>query len=558
MKTFLFYFLIGAIALHSIQCAQPRPLTGGQKDNQPPKVKKLSPANLSTNFSGNTIAMEFDEFVEIKSLNSELVISPPLDYPVTYKIKGKRVFFEIKDTLTPNTTYNFNFGNAIVDLNEGNVLDSNLYVFSTGSYIDSGLVTGTVSDAFTQEAMNGIKIVLYSAVNDSGLYKGSPRYVTQTDDKGNYQLRFLAKGDYNIYALESPGENFKYVPQTHIGFHNESIESEINPEVDMFLFKELDTLQFISKELSTDYFTFNIGFNNDLRKPRFKFIPSQKETDYYIEELKADSFKFWIPGDADIDSVTVLISDETGYTDTVEVDVYSKEKYFKLLKKKKRSMPLLKIGLGSNAGVHHYFDTLQLTFSRPLVNWNIDSMKFVSGTDTIAMVDAFTKNLIKAELPDRKNGTSTQLRKILITHKWEPSTEYAFIFDNGSFTDILNQSNDSTTLKFKTKNFEDYGSFRFTVKVDTYKGPLLLELLDTNGKKLRTYNIKSGDVIYHELAVPGTYKFRLIFDANDNKVWDTGNIEKGIQPEKIVNYKGTIDIRANWDMEETWEVEFNP
>ena len=58
--------------------------------------------------------------------------------------------------------------------------------------------------------------------------------------------------------------------------------------------------------------------------------------------------------------------------------------------------------------------------------------------------------------------------------------------------------------------------------------------------------------------MPGTYKMRLIFDANDNKIWDTGNMEKGIQPEKIVNYNGTIDIRANWDMEETWEVEFNP
>lgn len=556
MKNKFFFLWVGALALISVKCAQTGNLTGGAKDNTPPKITKLSPANLTTNFSNNTIAMEFDEYVEIKNLNAELVVSPPLDYPLTYKIKGKRVIFEIQDTLIPNTTYNLNFGKAIVDLNEGNVLDSNLYVFSTGAHIDSGLIEGTVSDAFTQEAMKDIKVVLYTTLNDSGLFKGNPMYVTETDNQGKYQLRFLAEGNYNIYALETPGEKFKYVPQTHIGFLDENV-TPTRDEIDMFLFREKDTLQFISKFLSKDFFSFSIGFNNDLKKPEFQFSPSQKKLDYYIEELEADSFKFWIPKGKDVDSITVYISDETGYTDTAEIDIYSKEKFYKLLKKKKRNISSVKIGLSASAGVHHYFDTLKLNFSRPLANWNIDSMKFVSGTDTIPMSEAFSKNIVQAKLPNKKEGTTDELRNILITHQWKPSREYAFIFDNGSFTDILNLSNDSTTLKFKTKNFEDYGSFRFTVKVDQYQGPLLLELLNTKGKKLRTYNIKSGDVIYHELAVPGTYKFRLIFDANDNKIWDTGNIEKGIQPEKIVNYKGTIDIRANWDMEETWEVEFN-
>ncbi len=555
MKIFQLFF-IGAIALIFVTCAQPRGLTGGEKDTQAPKVLKLSPQNLTTGFRGHTIAMEFDEFVQIKGLNSELVVSPPLDYPVTYKMKGKRVFFEIQDTLLENTTYNFNFGNAIVDLNENNPLDSNLFVFSTGHYLDSGLLKGTVMDAYTQKPTKGAKVLLYSAAKDSAAYKGDPIYVTHTNAQGEYELRYLAEGNFQIFALETPGEDFKFIPLTKIAFHSTFANSTQEESVNLVSFKEVDTLQYISKAFSKEYFSFNIGFNLNLVNPSFTFTPSNDTMEYFIEEIRSDSFKFWIPGDRDIDSVHIYISDKTGYLDTAIIDISDRTQYLKKLKKRKQPQVPLKISLGSSAGVHHYFDTLRLKFNRPLEKWILDSMLFVNGNDTMSMQKAFDSNIIMAQLPIEHKGSSKNLRTITITHKWQPSTEYAFIFDNGAFTDILSLTNDSTTLKFKTKNFEDYGSFRFTVKVEEYSGPLLLELLDKKGAYLRTYSIKSGDVIFHELAVPGTYKFRMILDENNNGKWDTGDLDQEIQPEKIVYYKGTIDIRANWDMEETWEVDF--
>ena len=162
------------VALITIKCAQPRPLNGGTKDTTPPQITQSSPPNLSTGFNGHTIAMVFDEYIQIKSLNSELVVSPPLKYAVTYQLKGKRVFFNIKDTLLKNTTYNFNFGNAIVDLNESNPLDSNLFVISTGKKLDSGYISGFVKDAYTLKPVADATVILFNSFEDSAIYNGNP------------------------------------------------------------------------------------------------------------------------------------------------------------------------------------------------------------------------------------------------------------------------------------------------------------------------------------------------------------------------------------------------
>ncbi|MFT4753565.1 MAG: hypothetical protein ACI9GM_000191 [Salibacteraceae bacterium] len=554
MKFYTVVLLI-ATSITLIQCAQPRNLSGGQKDTSSPKVLHLSPKNLSTNFTGTSIAMDFDEYVKIMSLASELVVSPPLSYPVEYRMKGKRVFFDIRDTLKANTTYNFNFGTAIVDLNEGNSLDSNLFVISTGDFIDSGLIYGSVKDAYTQKPVENATVILYHHTADSALYNGNPLYVTKTDNEGAYQLRFLNNTEYQIFVLATPGENFKYVPLTKVGFRKETLKPDGTIPINFSVFEELDTAQYISKEFSKEHFSFVVSTNIDLKEPSFKFWPINDTMNYIIEEIRSDSFKIWIPGDKKIDTVEVYITDESGFSDTAKISMSERKMFYKKLKRKKETASPVKVNIGTKNGVHHYFDTLRLSFSRPLDHWKVDSMLFVQGTDTMAMKKAIQTGIIEVKIPETKRGTSRQLRSIAVTHEWEPSTDYAFIFNSGSFIDIINQTNDTTILKFKTKNFEDYGSFRFTVKVPNYDQPLLLQLLNSKGEFLRDYKIKSGDEVYHELAIPGTYKFRLILDRNGNNKWDTGDLSKGIQPEEMVYYSGTVDIRANWDMEETWKVD---
>ncbi len=543
------------IALITIQCAQPRPLNGGTKDTTPPQIIQSSPKNLSTGFNGHTIAMVFDEYVQVKSLASELVVSPPLKYEVTYRLKGKRVFIDIKDTLLENTTYNFNFGNAIVDLNEGNPLDSNLFVISTGLKLDSGYISGIVKDAYTLKPIANATVILYNAADDSAIYNGNPSYIAKTNSSGQYALKYLSEKKYQIFVLENPGSNYNYQPFGKIGFYPDYINPHNQDTANFFAFKEIDTTQYISKEFSREHFSFILGFNSPLKNPTFNFIPSSDTVSYYIEEIKSDSFKFWIEGDKDIDSVQVIVSDDLGYLDTTDIGISDRKKFIKKLKKKKTNKSPLGIKLAIKNGTHPYFDTLHLSFSRPPAKWNLDSMSFVNGIDTVPMRDAILNKLIDMYLPQIKTGKTEEIRSMVIKHPWAPNKSYAFIFNSGSFTDIINQTNDTTIIKFKTKSFEDYGSFRFTVNVPQYDGKLLLELMNEEGKFLKDYKIKSGSVIYHQLAIPGKYKLRLILDANGNEKWDTGDIEKLIQPEELVYYNGIIEIRPNWDMEEVWNVE---
>jgi len=555
MKVLRFVLTV-AVAFTLIKCAQQRSLTGGEQDTTPPKILHSIPTNYTTGFIGQTIMMEFDEYVLVKSLSSELVTSPPLRYPVEYRIKGHRVYFDLKDTLQPNTTYNFNFGNAIVDLNQSNPLDSNLFVFSTGDFIDSGFVTGLVKDAYTLKPVKGATVMLFPATEDSAIYHGGPKYITKTNAQGFYNLQYLQMIDYQIFVLEFPGSEYQYSPYTNVGFFPELINPIVNDSVDFFLFKEIDTSQYISKEFSRDYYSFVLGFHNDLVQPKFSFGPESDTINYVIEEIQPDSFKFWVEGDKDLDSAWVYVMDSTGYADTMGFDLDDRTKFYKKLKRKHTYKHPVKLTLNAKAGVFDYFDSLYLTMSRPPQNWNLDSVYFVHEKDTVPVDSLLKLGILYMELPYAKVGTTAEIRTMPIKYNWEPGQNYAFIFYSGAVTDLINQTNDTTILKFKTKSFEDYGSFRLTVKVADYDEPLILELLNNDGKFIRDYKIRSGDVIYHELAVPGKYQLRLIIDENGNNQWDTGELDKRIQPETLVYYNGVIEIRPNWDMEETWVVNF--
>lgn len=543
------------LAFAATQCAQRRPITGGAKDVTSPQILNSIPKNFSNNFAGHEIMLEFDEYVQVQSLTAELVVSPPLENPLTYKIKGKRIYFDIQDTLKPNTTYNFNFGNAIVDLNESNPLDSNLFVFSTGSRIDSGLIAGKVVDAYTGRPIEKVAIMLFPATQDSAIYKGGPTYITKTNSSGFYNLGYLAMADYQIYALKTPGSDNNYVPNTAVGIYPELVNPNSTTNVDFSLFTETDSSQYITVEKSKEYFEFILGFNYDLKNPTFDFSPKDS-TQYIIQEIKADSFKFWIEGDRDIDSVQVIISDDFGYTDTVQVDIAERAKFYKDLKRKKKEKSPLKLSLKTTKGVLHYFDSLQLNFSRPPVDWNPRRIYFIDNGDTLSADSLMSANALQMEIPYVKKGSSNEIKSMLIRYDWKPGKKYGFIFNEGAFTDLINAVNDTVKFNFKTNTFEDYGSFSFTTNVTNYNGPLIMELLDAQGKFLRTYSIKSGDVVFHNLAVPGKYQIRLIRDENGNGKWDTGDLETETLPEKVVYYDGLIEIRPNWDMEETWQVSF--
>ena len=202
LYTLTVVFFLYVLAAYNAGCAQIGAPTGGPRDTIPPRLVNASPKLKSVNVTSNKITLSFNEYVDLREAQTNVLISPfPKKAPsIDYKLKTVTV--KLKDTLLPNTTYSINFGNAIVDNNEGNPLKDFTYVFSTGNNIDSFTLTGKVLVAETGKADSTIVAMLYRNTDDSAVQKNKPDYISKLDGKGNFTFINLPPGKFKVYALK--------------------------------------------------------------------------------------------------------------------------------------------------------------------------------------------------------------------------------------------------------------------------------------------------------------------------------------------------------------------
>ncbi len=204
---------------------------GGPRDSLPPRLMKVNPRDSATNFTGKKIVLEFDEFVQIENIQENLLVSPvPKINPlVDYKLRTVTV--TVKDTLQPNTTYSIDFGNAIKDINEGNILKNYTYRFSTGSALDSLSLNGKVIIAETGKTDSTLIVMLHTSTDDSAVIKKKPRYVARVDKDGNYQFTNLPSGSFALFALKDEGGQRRYLSGSQLfGFADERVSPGISPK----------------------------------------------------------------------------------------------------------------------------------------------------------------------------------------------------------------------------------------------------------------------------------------------------------------------------------------
>ena len=228
-KKYHFYWAIGLLLLVS-SCAQQATLTGGDKDVAPPVILKQEPVNHSTKFTAKRIQIYFDEFVELNNPSETFQVSPPMNTPPEYSLKGKSLVIDIKDTLRENTTYIINCSDGIKDLTEGNLLPFTSFIFSTGDYIDSMGFAGCVKDAFSLSSVEKAAVLLFRQNADSTLLKDTFYYYTVTDKLGHFRFSNLAPGQYHICALVDKNRNFIFDQNDEtIAFCSDWIESVYIP-----------------------------------------------------------------------------------------------------------------------------------------------------------------------------------------------------------------------------------------------------------------------------------------------------------------------------------------
>lgn len=521
------YFSLFICCFLLIGCAKRGSITGGLKDTIAPVLIQSVPKNFSTDFKGNEIKLVFDELIKLKDVNKQLIVSPPMKNApqITPTGVSKFITIKIKDTLQPNTTYSFNFGQSIQDNNEGNPYQQFKYVFSTGSYIDSLSVLGTIKDAYSKKTDNFVSVMLYEYdenFDDSIVYHKNPRYITNTlDSIKAFSLENLKAGKYLLVALKDVNNNNKFDPKTDkIGFLNDPINVPENLIYNLQLFKE--ELPFKPTRASQGSGNkIYLGYEGKVKDIELKLTNNSTELPIKVTPMTGkDSIQIWYPKQK-ADSLRLWIK-----TDKLEknLNVKLKDMYADSL-----SFSLVQ------SGILHFRDTLAVRSSTPLSTFDYSKVTLIN------------KDSIPVQYQSLYDEKKQQVNFVF---KKEPMESYQLSALPGAFTDMFEKANDSLIFRLSTRNVSEYGNLRINLKgVKSY--PIIIELTNDAGKVLATTYVIEPKTIDFEHVQPALFTVRIIYDENKNGVWDAGNYLEKRQSEEVLYIKNPVDVRANWDVEET-------
>ena len=575
---FLYILCVALITLLSFQqCANPVSPTGGPLDEDPPVLVRAVPPMQSVNFSAEKIKLTFDEYVEFKDVNKQLIISPPMLNKPEFRIKQKSIEITFQEELMPNTTYNLFFGNAIVDITEGNPLSNFQYVFSTGNVLDSMTFKGSVKDALTHEAIEGGSVMLYLDNNDSIPYDSLPYFVrpyfmSRTNQEGLFQFNNLPDKDFRIFALEDGNSNLIFDQQSErIAFTDSLIHPYYVPRampadtllqidsagkdtlhpilkkdslllnfvepdpLDLLMFEEVDSVQRLMKVSLPEPNHLYFIFKHPVHDPEFRVMNAELPDDWMIQELHAhrDTISWWMET-LPMDTLEIEISDNYQILDTVRQALVKPSKKRKEATNETKQLPL-KIKFDKSL---HFNEPWKLHFHYPIVQFSKDSILLVEDQDTLYNYLHFTDSL-----PHQAQ----------LDFQWKENTSYKFEIPDSVFTDLLGQSHDTLRQSFKTPAFADFGNMLIHLNVSNSEMNYIFQLL-RDDQVIKEIKLNQSEDIKINYLEPGPYRLRLIFDANNNGYWDAGNYIHKVFPEKVVYYPAEITIRANWDIEEDWKL----
>lgn len=507
-------------------CAKRGSIDGGRKDTIAPVLKMSFPENGKTNFTGNEIKFTFNEYVKLKDLNKQLIISPPMkrNPEILPTTPTKFLTIKIKDTLLPNTTYSFNFGQSIEDNNEGNPYRQFKYIFSTGSYIDSLKLNGVVKDAYNKTVDNFVSVMLFEVnekFNDSVVYKQNPRYITNTlDSLTSFQIQNIKAGKYLLVALKDKNNNNKFDPkEDKIGFQKQYISIPNDTLFELELFKEnLQSKVFQPKQSSGNKIILPYQGKHKNRKIELKNGETLLET-IVTKYPEKDSLQVWYQP-IKIDTLKMIVDNES-----FKIKIKDQKKDTISFSPKQVS----EIGFKESYSIHS---------NTPLVKFDVSKIA-IKNKDSVAV--------------DFKTRYDDLNQNFIIDFKKEALEKYKIKILPNAFNDFFGKTNDTLSYKINTKNLSDFGNLKLIIE-NIKQFPVIVELTDEKGKTIYSEYSEKEKTLNFDLIDPAKYTIRLIYDSNKNKEWDTGNYLEKHQTEEVIYFSKIIDVRANWDVEQVWDL----
>lgn len=594
-KIFFLLVMLPVLALIVKSCASPGPLSGGEKDINPPIFLGSEPVMFSKNTEPKKVFMEFDEFLVLKELSQNLLISPPLNEEPEIKLRGKKVLIKNhKDlVLDSNTTYTYYFGNAICDLHEDNPIENFEFVFSTGPTLDSLSIRGEVMNARYLIPEEAIYVCLYKmGMNDtipfdSLPYFVRPYYVARTNEFGEYQLNNLRYDDYLMFAVKDmnsnyyfdmpneeiafidsliiPQEVFDYIPDTipidtsdyylmDSLWRNHSL-SVVKDPIHLFMFSQDDSIPKLLETKVTEHQKIDFFFKFPVRDSiHIKLLNDSISLPWYKEEfsINRDTLTLWLSR-IPHDSLKIELQVDTIQADTLNFLVRpavaeKKENKRTRKKKKEKKEKSEKVVIKYKANLKTtlaYFKDIKINFETPLKYANFEYVVLIEDSipvkPQITIMDSIQRN-------------------ISIHYDWKQATKYKLVLPQESLIDMFGLENDSIAFDFTTSSDDDYGNIIMDLNFDsTQFFPVLISLVKGEAEKeqtLQKHRIISDTILTFPHVSEGDYLIKAMEDYNDNGKWNTGHFGNGLAPEAVYYFQQNISVKAGWDIEDKWTMTF--
>lgn len=544
----------------SVSCAIQQAPGGGPKDEKPPQFVGSEPGNNAVNFTGKKITLTFNEYVKLKNIEKFLLISPPLNQQPDIREAGKSLQIKIKDTLRDNTTYKFYLGDAIVDITEGNPVRNFSYAFSTGAAIDSLTLQGKVTGAGDLEPKKDVFVMLYRSSADSAPMLDRPDYVTRTFDNGDFVFTNLAAGKYRIASIKDLNGDYMYSPGIEeIAFDDSPAEPEyaviagqdsvgritlsggLNKPLGLRLFTEPDSAQRILKSSMITQNQLQLVFRYPTRN--LQLIPlgadSLRKWDFREFSSHNDTVQCWLIPPVS-DTLRLQVIDNGNEPDTITLATTVKSKESGRGKNAPERKTLAFTSSVSQSRILELNRPLFITAASPLASFD---------TSLILIINTVIHDTTKLQSAVRADSIG---RNLIIRYPWIEGNDYQVLLPKGAAADIYDQTNDSLTFAFKVRTKEEYGLIRIRLDGEKHTEPLIFQLLNEKGVVVSEKKDITGNLLVFDYLLPGKYRMKAIADENRNGKWDTGVYLKHQQPEMTFLLPKVLEVRSNWELEESW------
>lgn len=571
-----------------MSCASMGRPQGGERDVTPPEYVRSNPPQGTLNFKGERVEVFFNENVQLDDAFNKVIVSPTQQIAPIVRSMGRRVTVELRDTLVPGTTYTIDFADAIQDLNEGNILDGFAIDFATGDSIDTLRLSGIVLEARNLEPAQAITVGIFREPADTAITTLPFERIARTNQLGQFTVRNLKAGKYAVYAINDINRDNRWDRTEDIAFLGHLVSPSVEAITVTDTLRTANGTDSLATRPGTAYYPndllltwFNEGYKSqylkDYKRPERRKItlemgaPADSLPEIAVvkgpqhrpfaemallrHNATNDTLTYWLHDPELIATDSLMLSVRHLNTDSLEQIVWQTDtlRFFwrdKDKKKKKKdeeadTMPkpieLLTLSMTSPREFDVY-QPLRLATATPIARADTAAFHLEAYIDS-------TWNAVphSAAAPDSLNP----LMGLVVNFDTKPGQKYRIRVDSLGVEDIYGLHIKDFAQEFTVRELEEYSNLVLNITPDSL--PMYVELLSEADNPVHVVPVQKGKAVFR-YVYPGTYYARLWIDTDSNGRWTTGNIADSIQPEEVYYYPRKLDLKANWDVENSWDI----